>query len=150
MEHAVDVTKIVVRTRVMSSLSAVKVPRRFFPPCCPSDPRCFSSSSANSRTFQGYNVVMAISAAWSKASAVNIPSHMVSLDANSFVVKGTMGASGLRATMPPPACAGGSMSQEMKGRFETKNSVRKAERMPRTRDIGVNCRVTAVAVFVEC
>jgi hypothetical protein len=30
----------------------------------------FSSSSANSFTFQGYNVVMAISAAWSKANPV--------------------------------------------------------------------------------
>jgi len=50
------VTRMVVRTRVMSSLRVWKTPRErgLF----------FSSSSANSRTFHGYSVVMAISTAW--------------------------------------------------------------------------------------
>ena len=57
MEQAVEATRMVVNTRVMSSFKIPKVPR------LPS----FSSSSANSRTFHGYNVVMAISAACNKA-----------------------------------------------------------------------------------
>ncbi len=55
-------------------------------------------------------------------------SQMISLDANSFVVKGMMGASGLRFTIPPPACAG--KIQERKGTLETTKSVTKADRMP--------------------
>lgn len=62
MLAAVDMTSIVVRTRVMSSLSLVNVPLLRFPPG-PADDASLSSSSAISRTFQGYSVVMAISAA---------------------------------------------------------------------------------------
>ena len=46
----------------MSSLSLVNVPLLRFPPG-PADDASLSSSSAISRTFQGYSVVMAISAA---------------------------------------------------------------------------------------
>ena len=108
MEQAVDVTSIAVRIRVMSSLRAVNVPLREDPsPLLLLEPlRCFSSSSANSRTFHGYNVVMAISAAWSNARRVKMPSHMVSLEASSLVVRGTMGVSGERVTIPPLANAG--------------------------------------------
>mmetsp|Transcript_12880 Transcript_12880/g.18926 ORF Transcript_12880/g.18926 Transcript_12880/m.18926 type:complete len:230 (-) Transcript_12880:256-945(-) len=66
MEQNVDVTRIVVNTRVISSLRILKVPRPF-----PS----FSSSSANSRTFHGYSVVMAISTACNNANAKNSPNH---------------------------------------------------------------------------
>ena len=133
MEHAVDVTRIAVKIRVISSLRAVNVPLLRFPdpPSPPPEaPRCFSSSSANSRTFHGYNVVMAISAACNNANRVNIPNHMDNLETNSFVVKGTMGASGLRATIPPPACAGGNR-KERKGSLDAIRSVRKADRIPR-------------------
>ena len=112
MEHAVDVTSIVVRTRVMSSFKVWNVPfflpppfRRPFRPSmddCPSFPWSFSSSSANSRTFHGYRVVMAISAACSSARRVNIPNHIDSFDTSSFVVRGITGTSGLRLGMPPP------------------------------------------------
>ena len=54
---------MVVKTRVMSSFKILKTP---LPPVF-----CFSSSSANSRTFHGYRVVMAISAACNKASVMN-------------------------------------------------------------------------------
>ncbi len=122
---------MVVKTRVISSFNAWNVPLRTRLPLLePDDPpdaeRCFSSSSANSRTFQGYNVVIAISAAWSKASKVKMPNHMVSLDANSLVVSGTMGASGLRLGIPPDACAG---SRERRGVCVRKR-VAKAKRSP--------------------
>mmetsp|Transcript_28947 Transcript_28947/g.66276 ORF Transcript_28947/g.66276 Transcript_28947/m.66276 type:complete len:211 (-) Transcript_28947:520-1152(-) len=63
MEAAVEVTRTVVRTRVMSSLRILK------------GPSC--SSSANSRTFHGYSVVMAISAACRSARMQNKMPQMI-------------------------------------------------------------------------
>ena len=75
IEHAVEATRIVVRTLVMSSFKIPKVPR--FP--------SFSSSSANSLTFHGYRVVMAISAAWSNASTENKVKNKPQSDAKSLL-----------------------------------------------------------------
>ncbi len=55
--------------------------------------------------------------------------QMVSLEANSFVERGTTGASGLRVTIPPPAWAGG-RRKERKGSLDARRRVRKADRMP--------------------
>ena len=98
-----DVTKIVVNTLVISSFNAVNVPLLpFFPAAL----ALFSSSSANSRTFHGYNVVIAISAAWNNANAVNMTNHINDLPINSFFERGTMTASGsIRLTIPPDAWA---------------------------------------------
>jgi len=71
---------------------------------------------------------MAISAACNNANSVKIANQMVSLEANSFVVRGTIGASGLRATIPPPAWAG--RRKERKGSLDARRRVRKADRMP--------------------
>ena len=65
MLDAVLVTRMVVKTLVISSFKILNTPRLF-----PFPPLAFSSSSANSLTFHGYNVVIAISAAWSNAKAV--------------------------------------------------------------------------------
>eukprot|EP00984_Skeletonema_dohrnii_P022640 scaffold11740_cov122-Skeletonema_dohrnii-CCMP3373.AAC.1 len=71
---------------------------------------------------------MAISAACNNANSVKIANQMVSLEANSFVVRGTIGASGLRATIPPPAWAG--RRKERKGSLDARRRVRKADRIP--------------------
>mmetsp|Transcript_14026 Transcript_14026/g.32354 ORF Transcript_14026/g.32354 Transcript_14026/m.32354 type:complete len:285 (-) Transcript_14026:342-1196(-) len=90
IEQVVDATKMVVRTRVMSSFKILKVP--LFPN--------FSSSSANSFTFQGYSVVMAISAACNSASPPNRAKNKPNNDSFSFFARGTLGA-----PLPPPPMA---------------------------------------------
>ena len=64
MLAAVLETRIVVKTLVISSFKIANVPFLFDPALS------FCSSSANSLTFQGYSVVIAISAACKRAKAI--------------------------------------------------------------------------------
>jgi len=80
----------VVKTLVISSLRILNTPLPF--------KFCFSSSSANSLTFQGYSVVIAISAAWSNAKQVKRNKNS---DTDEIISSLFMGATGPLG--PPPA-----------------------------------------------
>ena len=79
----------------MSSFKILNVPRPLPSPI-------FSSSSANSRTFHGYSVVMAISAAWSSARPANSTNHRTPAVMSCSRVMGTEGRPALLLLNPPP------------------------------------------------
>jgi hypothetical protein len=89
MLDAVLVTRIVVKTLVISSLRILNTPLPF--------KFCFSSSSANSLTFQGYSVVIAISAACSNAKQIKRNKNS---DTDEMISSLFMGATG---PLGPPA-----------------------------------------------